>query len=560
MDARQQALAWAEDARFDLNTREGARAALNDEEELLAGFGTELHFGTGGLRGIVGVGTARMNRYTVARATLGLARWLKLAGEEPGVAIAYDSRHGSREFAEVTAETLAGQGIRACVFPSLAPTPMLSFAVRRLRLQAGVMVTASHNPAAYNGYKVYGADGCQITDRAAAEITGQIEAVSYTDARLTPEKEARAAGLWVDISDNLRKSFAQACLFCRPDPAVCAALSVAYTPLHGTGLLPVREVLKHMQGVSVIEVEAQCEPDGDFPTCKKPNPELDEALAMGLNCARRERTDLLLATDPDCDRVGVAVRAPDGEYHRLSGNEVGLLLMEYVLSARRAQGALPPKPVAVKTIVTSDLAFPIAKAYGAEVREVLTGFKYIGEVIGSLEREDREDGFVFGFEESCGYLAGTHVRDKDGVMACMLVCEMAQAFKARGLSLWEALERLYQTYGYMADALLNFEIAGALPMREMEAAMSRLRAQPPKMLAGMPVAGIKDYAEGLNGLPASNVLSYETRDGLKAIVRPSGTEPKVKIYLSALGKSRAEAEAAIERMKADAGCWLDGKG
>lgn len=550
MEAIQRAREWAENPYFDEETRTAARNAAKDEASLLTAFGSELSFGTGGLRGIVGVGTSRMNRYTVARATLGLARYLKAIGAAKGVAIAHDSRHGSEEFTAVTAGVLAGEGIRAYVFPLLAPTPMLSYAVRAIGLDAGVMITASHNPAVYNGYKVYGADGCQITDHAAGEITARIESAGYTQAAILDEEEARRRGLWLDVDDSVRRGFAQACLFCRPDPMVCSEVHVIYTPLHGTGLLPVREVLSHMQGVTVTEVEAQCVPDGDFPTCPKPNPELDETLEMGLALAREKNADLLLATDPDCDRVGVAVRTPEGGYVRLSGNEVGLLLMDYVLRTRRSQGLLSAGATVVKTIVTSDLAFPIAKEYGVEVKEVLTGFKYIGEVIGELEKQGREGDFVFGFEESCGYLAGTHVRDKDGVMACMLVCEMAQSCKARGTTVWEALNALYAHYGYTGAALMNFDIEGALPMREMAAAMARLRAQPLKSLAGRKVGAVKDYLNGLDGLPKSNVLVFEA-DGLKAIVRPSGTEPKVKVYLSARAEGRESANALIEVMKAE---------
>ena len=548
MEARAMATLWTMDSAFDTTTQQEAREILMDEEQLLATFGTELHFGTGGLRGILGTGTARMNRYTVARATLGLARYLKGQYKAPSVVIAHDSRHGSEEFTQAAAEVLCAQGVKVHVFDTLAPTPMLSYAVRVLHCSAGVMITASHNPAIYNGYKVYGADGCQITDHAADLITAEIEKVSYTEAAYLPKSRAMAEGLWLPVGDEVRRSFAQACLFCRPDPAISTPINVVYTPLHGTGLFPVREVLSHMQGVHVTEVEAQCEPDGAFPTCPKPNPELDETLAMGISLAKETGADMLLATDPDCDRVGVAVRDAQGGYHRLSGNEVGLLLCEYILRTRKLNGTMPKKPVLVKTIVTSDLAFPIAKAYGVEVKEVLTGFKYIGEVIGGLEKKKGEDRYVFGFEESCGYLAGTHVRDKDGVMACMLVCEMAQACKQQGLTVWDSLCKLYKTYGYMGTALLNFDIAGALPMQEMERVMVNMRKTPPTELAGKPVVTVKDYLGGIEGLPVSNVLSYATDDGCKAIVRPSGTEPKVKVYLSAKAENREAADALLEQM------------
>lgn len=548
MDAKACALAWAQNAYFDEETRSLAAGLSAAEAE--AAFGTELSFGTGGLRGIVGVGTARMNRYTVARATLGLADRLRERGAQRGVAIAHDSRHGSEIFTAVTAGVLAACGIKAYVFAQLAPTPMLSFAVRQLGLDAGVMITASHNPAPYNGYKVYGPDGCQITDGEAGRITACIARRGYDEARILSQTEARDRGLWLEVDDAVRRSFAQACLFCRPDPTVCSPVHVVYTPLHGTGLLPVREVLSLMQGVRVTEVEAQLEPNGDFPTCPKPNPELDEALALGIQTARETEADLLLATDPDCDRVGVVARKPDGDYARFSGNEVGLLLLDYVLRTRRDQGTLPKRAVAVKTIVTSDLAFPIAAQYGVELREVLTGFKYIGEVIGRLEAEGRESDFVFGFEESCGYLAGTHVRDKDGVMACMLVCEMAQAARAQGRTLWETLERLYERYGRLCTELMNMDIAGAHPMEVMRAAMERLRAHPPKALAGRPLARVRDYLPGLDGLPPSDVLSLEA-DGLKVIVRPSGTEPKVKAYLFAKDADLARAQALLDALRAE---------
>ncbi len=551
-EAMNRARLWATQPYFDPRTREAAAAVASNENDLLSAFGSELSFGTGGLRGVVGVGTARMNRYTVGRATLGLAHSLRQRGARRGVVIAHDSRHGAQEFTAVTAGVLAENGIPVYVFDSLAPTPMLSYAVRALGLDAGVMITASHNPAVYNGYKVYGADGCQITDEAAAAITACIAAVTYTDARVMSEASARENGLWKDVPDSLRRSFAQNCLFCRPNPEASHSIHVVYTPLHGTGLLPVREVLGHMQGVRVTEVEAQCTPDGDFPTCPRPNPEIDETLGLGIALCRETGADLLLATDPDCDRVGVAVRTPQGDYRRLSGNEVGLLLLDYVLRTRRQKGTLPANAVAVKTIVTSDLAFAIAGEYGVQIREVLTGFKYIGEVIGQLESEGREGDFVFGFEESCGYLAGTHVRDKDGVMACMLVCEMAQALKAQGLSVWEKLCDLYARHGYLGTRLLNFDIDGAVPMVEMAAVMRRMREHPVAELAGKTVTAVRDYQNGIDGLPASNVLVYEAQ-GLKAIVRPSGTEPKVKVYLFARAADEQGSDRLLDALSLEMG-------
>ncbi len=556
MNAFENAAVWASDIRFDSDTRRAAEQAKSNSDELMSAFGSELRFGTGGLRGIVGVGTARMNRYTVGRATLGLARYLKSKKENPSVTISRDSRHGSDEFSNAAAAVCAAEGVRAYVFDEIAPTPMLSYAVRTLGCDAGIMITASHNPAEYNGYKVYGADGCQITDNAAEEITAFIEAADYAEAAHVPDDEARAAGLWLSVGDDVRRGFAEACLACRPDASVNTDIKVVYTPLNGTGLMPVREVLGRMTGVNVIEVEEQLAPDGNFPTCKKPNPELDSALELGLKKAREMEADILIATDPDCDRVGVAARTAGGSYIRLSGNEVGLLLCEYILKTRKDKGTMPNDAVIVKTIVTSDIAFEIARAYGVRVSEVLTGFKYIGEVIGGLEAESRESSYVFGFEESCGYLAGTHVRDKDGVMACMLVCEMTQAFKTQGLTLPEALDMLYKTYGYMETTLLNYDIEGALPMEEMSKAMARLRNSPPAEIAGEKIASVKDYKDGLEGLPPSNVLSFSTASGLKAIVRPSGTEPKVKMYLSAKAHSADAAKSLIEKMKADAALWM----
>ncbi len=547
-EAMRRAALFAQDERFDGQTRREAAQAMENQQELLARFGSELAFGTGGLRGILGVGTARMNRYVVERATQGLADALRAKGGK-SVAIAYDSRLCSAEFAQAAACVLAANGITAHVYNRLMPTPMLSFAVRELRCDAGIVVTASHNPAQYNGYKVYGPDGCQITEQWAASITACIAAVPYGAARTMDPAKARTAGLYRDIPQSVVDAFVEKTWACRVNPDVKAPIRLVYTPLHGAGLEPVRAVLDRMEGVERIEVAQQCVPDGRFPTCPRPNPELREALALGLELARRERADLLLATDPDCDRVGVAVRREDGEYTVLTGNEVGLLLLQYLLRTRREKGAMPKDAVAVKTIVTSDLAFAIARDYGVTVTECLTGFKYIGEIIGRLEAAGEEDRFVFGFEESCGYLAGTHVRDKDGVMACMLVAEMAQAAADAKRTLADELDALYARYGCMENRLLSFDIAGAVPMEQMQAVMARLRAEPAAMLAGSRVIAAKDYAGGLEGLPRSDVLSYATEDGKKAIVRPSGTEPKVKVYLSAHADTRAGARAALDVME-----------
>ena len=525
MLAKERAKIWATDPHFDEKTREAAAQMLENEEELLSAFGTELAFGTGGLRGVLGIGTNRMNEYTVGRATQGLADYLQ---ERSGksVAIGYDSRLCSRDFAYFAAGVLARNGLTAHVYPRLMPTPMLSFAVRELGCDAGIVITASHNPAQYNGYKVYGSDGCQITQEAAESITDCIEKVPYGAPQSMPEAESRAAGLLRDVPEEIVDRFLEKTLSCRVAPEAEAPLRLIYTPLHGTGLEPVTKTFRRMKGIQFTCVTEQTTPDGHFPTCPKPNPELREALRCGLELAKKENASLLIATDPDCDRVGVAVREKDGRYTVLTGNEVGLLLLEHILKTRTALGTMPENPVVVKTIVTSDLAFAIAGRYGAEVTECLTGFKYIGEIIGRLEQEGHPERYVFGFEESYGYLSGAHVRDKDGVMGSMLVAEMAQCAAAEGRTLAEEMERLYETYGFMENRLLNFDIAGAEPMKEMARVMTSMRSEPLRTLAGSPVETVKDYAPGIEGLPKSDVLSYQTADGKKAIVRPPAPTPR----------------------------------
>ncbi len=556
MNAQEMLKLWAANPVFDEETRREVGKIAADEREVLSRFGRELSFGTGGLRGVLGAGTNRMNRYTVARATQGIAAYLNSrAGKS--VAIAYDSRNGSNAFALVAAGVLAANGIRAYCYNRLMPTPMLSFAVRALHCDAGIVITASHNPAEYNGYKVYGADGCQITDQAAAEITAFIDKVAYPQLSWLGELKARALHLLEDVPETVYQAFLDKTLSCRVEKSGTPfSIRMVYTPLHGTGLEPIRDVFKRMGFPGCVEVREQCVPDGNFPTCPKPNPELREALRLAIETAKRENADLVTATDPDCDRIGVAVRDRAGDYQILTGNEVGLLLMAYILRSRLEKGTMPLSPVVIKTIVTSDLAFAVARQYGAEVWEVLTGFKYIGEAIGRMAAEGQEDRFVFGFEESCGYLAGTHVRDKDGVMACMLVTDMAQHYASLGQSLLEVLEALYGTYGYMQNVLLNYDILDALPMQKMQAIMAGLRKNPPKTLGETAVTSSKDYLEGLSGLPVSDVLSFENAQGDKAIVRPSGTEPKVKVYLFAKGQGRAETHAKLEKMTQQANGWI----
>ncbi len=547
MNAMERARQWAEDPRFDPETRAEARAVMTDEERLTRCFGRELAFGTGGLRGVLGVGTDRMNDYTVARASEGLARYL-LENHGTRVALSYDSRLCSRRFAGVAAGVLTLHGLACCLYDRLMPTPMLSFAVRALHCDAGVMITASHNPAQYNGYKVYGADGCQITEEAAAAITAQIDAADYPSLRWLDEPTARAKGLLRDIPASVYDDFMDRTMACRCF-ASHAPLRVCYTPLNGTGREPVLDAFSRMPGLTVVPVEAQMLPDGHFPTCPKPNPEIRETLALAIETATRENAALVVATDPDCDRLGVAVHDSNSEFTVLTGNEVGLLLLEHILRRRQADGTMPARALVVKTIVTSDLAFAIAKRYGAEVREVLTGFKYIGEEIGRLEAAGEEERYVFGFEESCGYLAGTHVRDKDGVMAATLVCALAQSLAERGETLLDALRELYATYGCMQNRLLNFDLDGADPMAVMQTVMSGLRATPITLLADRPVTETRDYLAGVDGLPKSDVLAY-LGDNVKAIVRPSGTEPKVKVYLCANAADRLAANRLLDDMTA----------
>lgn len=527
---------------------------LGDSAQLTRCFGRELAFGTGGLRGVLGVGTDRMNQYTVARATEGLARYL---AHEKGqsVAIAYDSRIGSQAFALVTAGVLAAHGIRAYLFPRLMPTPVLSYATRALGAAAGVMITASHNPAEYNGYKVYGADGCQITDKAAAAITAEIDSVDYASLHWPSESETRESGLLKDIPETVLQAYLEQTLACRVYPNAASPLTVCYTPLNGAGLEPVTRTLAAMRGVTFTLVEAQAAADGHFPTCPQPNPELRPTLELALQTAAQQQAALVIATDPDSDRLGVAVCEHSGAYTVLTGNEVGLLLTESTLKARQSSSGIPEGGEVVKTIVTSDLVYPIAQAYGANVRDLLTGFKYIGEEIGRLEKAGHAERFLFGFEESCGYLLGTHVRDKDGVLAAMLVCELAQVEAAAGRTLCDTLAALYARYGYVGTRLLSFDIGGADPMAQMHRMMGALRDSAPTALAGQPVTAAVDYLPGVDSLPPADVLVYRCQGG-KAIVRPSGTEPKVKVYLSARAATAAPANTVLDAMEADVRRWL----
>ena len=518
--------------------------AMN-EEQISDSFYRELAFGTGGLRGVLGAGTNRMNFYTVSKATRGLGKYLKETFENPSCAVSCDSRIHSTDFARLTAATLASMGIRVYIYKTLMPTPMLSYAVRHLKTSAGVMVTASHNPAKFNGYKVYGADGCQITIEAADRIYGYICAEETLVPQLPDFDEQMAKGMISWIDDETIESYYQVMDGLRIAPAT-ERLHLVYSTLNGTGNVPVREMMKRMGNIDVEIVAEQEKPDGNFPTCPYPNPEIREAMKLAIEKTIATKADMCLATDPDCDRIGAGVRVGD-EVVLISGNDMGVLLLDYICSHRK-QTELPP--VAVKTIVTTEMAVPICQKYGVELRNVLTGFKFIGEQIGLLEAEGHPERYIFGFEESYGYLSGTDVRDKDAVNAAVLVCEMSANYKAQGLTLLDKLEQLRQEHGFFAQRLLTFEYEGESGAKTMAGIMTKLR-QP---LASFGEAAFQtctriDYQNDDTGLPKSDVLSFALANGDKIIVRPSGTEPKLKAYLFAKGADQAAAEGVLDTLE-----------
>ena len=518
-----------------------------DESAKEDAFYRNLSFGTGGLRGVIGAGTNRMNVHTVKKASQGLADYvLSRFGEGARVAVSYDSRIKSDLFARAAAEVFAGNGLQALMYPALMPTPCLSYAVRALRCAAGVMITASHNPAKYNGYKVYGPDGCQITTEAAADILSAIEKLDvFRDIRCEPFDRALQKGSVAWIPDSVYTEFVeevkkQSLL---GGEQVDKNVAIVYSPLNGTGLKPVLRTLKESGFTNVTVVREQEQPDGRFPTCPYPNPEIREAMALGLQYARRLNADLLLATDPDCDRCGIAVKDEKGEYQLLSGNETGLLLLDYICTRRLALGRMHEHPVLVKTIVTTDMASRVADHYGVETRNVLTGFKYIGEIIGRLEAQGQKERYIFGFEESYGYLSGTYVRDKDAVNAAFLICEMFAWYRQRGKSLMDRLNELYARYGFCLNTLHSFAFEGAAGFEKMGKIMASFRGGI-REIGGRRVESLLDYAQGLDGLPPSDVLKFTLSGGASAVVRPSGTEPKLKIYISVSAASREEAARA----------------
>lgn len=542
---------WRKKATADVDVAEELKEMENSQEKLEDAFYRDLAFGTGGLRGVIGAGTNRMNIYTVAKASQGLADYVKkhFPKEERKIAVSYDSRIKSDLFAKVAAGVFAANGMEVWIYRQLMPTPCLSFAVRQLGCAAGIMVTASHNPSKYNGYKVYGADGCQITTEAAEQILTEIEKLDIFDEVKTMDfEEGMRAGSIQYIPDEVYTAFVEAVKqqsLLDEETSVDKNVAIVYSPLNGTGLKPVLRTLKEAGYSNVTVVKEQEQPDGNFPTCPYPNPEIKEAMALGMEYAKRENADLLLATDPDCDRVGIAVKNQEGEYVLLSGNETGMLLLDYICARRSQLGTMPKDPVMVKTIVTIDMAERIAAHYGVRTINVLTGFKFIGEQIGLLEKKGCEDSYIFGFEESYGYLSGSYVRDKDAVDGAFLICEMFAYYKTKGISLLEKLQELYRTYGYCLNTLHSYEFEGAAGFEKMQQIMTEFRkditAFGPKK-----VEKCLDYAQGLDGLPKSDVLKFLLEDHCSVVVRPSGTEPKLKTYVSVSAQNQEEA-AVIEK-------------
>ena len=539
---------WLACSALDAELKAQLLAYSQDEKE--DSFYRDLAFGTGGLRGVIGAGTNRMNIYTVAKATRGIAKYLKSDFSTPSCAIAYDSRNKSDVFAKIAAATFAAEGVKVYIYKELMPTPMLSFAVRHLGTSGGVVVTASHNPAKYNGYKVYGDDGCQKTLEAAEKALAFIEKeADFADN--APDFDAQlAAGNIEYITDETINAFYAAVLDqSAQKPAV--PLNVVYSPLNGAGNKPVRHILDAIGNVNVTVVPEQEKPDGNFPTCPYPNPEIEEAMRLSVALCKEKQADFCLATDPDCDRAGTAALDKNGDVQLINGNEMGVMLLDFVCQMRIKKGTMPARPVAVKTIVTTEMAAAVAKEYGVELRNVLTGFKFIGEQIGLLEKEGETERYIFGFEESYGYLSGGYVRDKDAVDAAMLICEMAAHYKAQGKSLLDVRDALYEKYGYYKNELLSFAFEGASGMDKMNAIIDTVRTSCPESFAGHAVEGVIDYENDDTGLPKSNVLALSLNGGCQFIVRPSGTEPKLKIYITAKGATAEEcAQTAAALSKA----------
>ena len=553
---------WLEKADADPDLKVELENIKGNDDEILDRFYRSLEFGTAGLRGVIGAGTNRMNVYTVGRATQGLADYLNDNYDSPSVAIGYDSRIKSDYFSRESAEILAANGIKVYIYDELEPTPCLSYAVRKLKASGGIIITASHNPAKYNGYKCYNSKGYQMTDDEAAQTYEYIKKVDYfTGIKKVDFDSALSDGKIEYIGEKLIESFLdevqKQCI--NPDIVRKADLKVIYTPLNGTGNKPVRKILDRIGVKNVYVVPEQEKPDGNFPTCPFPNPEIKQVFELGLEMNKKIGADILLATDPDCDRVGIAVPDDSGKLVLMSGNEVGVMLLNYILSQKKEKGLLSDNSIAVKSFVSTDLAEVIAKKYNCKFKNLLTGFKYIGELVTNLEAEGRASDFVMGFEESYGYLAGTHARDKDAVVASMLICEMAAYYKTKNMNLVDVMESLYEEFGFYANVVESYTFEGASGMEKMASIMDGLRTNAPSKIAGYDVVSVSDYEASktvfANGradekieLPKSNVLAYGLTDGNKLIVRPSGTEPKIKAYITAVGKSREEADSIAAKL------------
>ena len=526
----------------------------NDEQAIKERFAVSLKFGTAGLRGTLGAGTNRMNIWVVRQATQGVADWVKTQGGTQTVAISYDSRLKGWTFAKDAAAVLAANGINVRLYDELMPVPALSFATRYYHCNAGIMITASHNPAKYNGFKAYGPDGCQMTDDAAAIVYDQIQKTDVlTGAKYVSFAEGVAKGLIQFVGDDCKEALYQATEARQVRPGLCktAGLKLVYSPLNGTGLVPVTRVLSDIGITDITIVPEQEYPNGYFTTCSYPNPEIYEALEKGLELAKKVGADLMLATDPDADRVGIAMKCPDGSYELVSGNEMGVLLLDYICAGRIEKGTMPKNPVAVKSIVSTPLADLVAKYYGVELRHTLTGFKWIGDQIAQLEANGEEERFIFGFEESYGYLAGSYVRDKDAVVGSMLICEMAAYYRSIGSSIKQRLEEIYAQYGRFLNQVDSYEFAGLSGMDKMAGIMNTLRTNPPVEFAGRKVVSVTDYNKPEEtGLPKANVLIFGLEDGATVVVRPSGTEPKIKTYFTTLGKDLAEAQKEKDELAA----------
>lgn len=539
---------WIKLATEDADVVSELSAIAGDSDAIKDAFYRDLAFGTGGLRGTIGAGTNRMNIYTVGKASQGLANYIiaNFPADERRIAVSRDSRHKSDLFAEVAAGVFAANGIQVEMYRDIMPTPCLSFATRELNCAAGIMVTASHNPSKYNGYKVYGADGCQITTEAAAVILAEIEKLDeFTDVKRMVFDDAVSQGKVTYISDEVYDHFVAAVRgesLLADGEDIDRNVSIVYSPLNGTGLKPVTRTLKESGFTNIFVVPEQEQPDGDFPTCPFPNPEIKEAMALGMKYAAERGADLLLANDPDCDRAGTAVRAADGSYVLLSGNEMGMLLLDYICARRLENGTMPTDPELVKTIVTIDMADRIAAHYGVKTVNLLTGFKFIGEEITRLESLGKRDSYIFGFEESYGYLSGTYVRDKDGVNASFLICEMFAYYKTRGISLLDKLNELYAEYGYCLNTLHSFEFDGAAGFDKMQGIMKHFRTATIEGFGGKALSEVLDYAPGLDGLPKADVLKFKLADNCSVVVRPSGTEPKLKTYISVSAENRKVAQ------------------